>query len=203
MGPEDAAALLLAIMYDDELVAAAPNVEKLAEARLIWVTGRRRGEPLEAAMPPHSFFRNHEKEVASLGEVVMTLLDWFVRYGDVGEADGEDGSDRGVYNLRLSIESPFHKATIHFNTIDEFWDLNYQWKSTEQLSYEAARPADQIDFRPRWDARSGPYMWTSRTVDDLSLRLLADCLRGHEWRDSDEEVIPSYDRCCAAEDVDA
>jgi hypothetical protein len=203
MGPDDATILLLAMMYDDELAAAAANVEKLAGARLISARGTRRGEHLDGAMPPHSFLRNHEQESASLGEVVMTLLDWFVRYGHVEEGDGEDGSDRSSHNLRLSVESPFHRATIHFNTFDSFWDLHYQWKSAEQLSYEAARPANQIDLRPRWDAKSGPYMWTSRTINEDSLGLLADCLRGHEWDDTAEEVTPSYDRCCAAEEMDA
>ncbi len=190
-------------MDDDELAAAAANVEKLAEARLIRVNGTRRGEHLNGTMPPHSFLRDHKEESASLSEIVMTLLDWFVRYGHVEEADGEDGSDRTAFNLRLTVESPFHRATVHFNTFNEFWDLHYQWKSAEQLAYEAARPADKIDFRQRWDASSGPYMWTSRTIDEGSIGLVADCLRGHAWRDADEEVVPSYDRCCAAEEIDA
>ena len=32
----------------------------------------------------------------------------------------------------------------------------YQWKSPEQLEFEAAAPTTGIDFRTRWDAKDGP-----------------------------------------------
>ena len=191
MTPTDAAKLLLAIMYDDELAIAERSASNLYDAPLVRCRHRRFGEPDDRLDDfPRNGFLSADGAPLSLGQVITTVLDWLVRYGDLEEGDDCD-LDLSVVNLRLSVSSPGYAATVHFNTHEGFWDLSYQWKPPEQLAYEATNKGKMLV--KRWDAIGGPYMSSSRSVGDDNLYPIADLLRGCEWNDDWEDFAPSYE----------
>jgi len=179
-------------MYDDELAVAERSTSNLSSAPLVrcshLVFGQ--ADPRLDDFPRNGFFGSKESPLL-FGDVLATVLDWFVRYGDLEEGDDHD-LDLDVVNLTVTVSHPGYAATIHFNTHEGFWDLTYQWKPPEQIAYEAENKRKIL--RARWDARNGPHMWSSRTASEDSLHLIADCLRGCEWNDEWEEFGPSYDQ---------
>jgi hypothetical protein len=186
MTPEDAANLLLAVMYDGELAVAEQSTRSLFAAKRSKCRHRRFGEAEDRLGDhPRNGFLGGETESLSFGEVLTTILDWFVRYGTLDEGDDTD-VDLDAVNLRITVSSPGYEAMVHFNTHEGFWDLTYEWISPEQLSYGAEHKGDLLVTR--WDALNGPYMWSSRTVADDSLHKIADCLRGCELNTEQREV---------------
>jgi hypothetical protein len=143
------------------------------------------------APPKNGFITSEEGESFDLGTVLDIMLDWLVRYGCLDEG-GDEAVDLDPVNVRLEVTSPDYRATLNFNTpYGLFWRVDYEWKSAEQLEFEAANEGRIAS--PAWASRKGPYMWSSRTVGENSLGKIADCLRGYEWEDDLEEVRPPYD----------
>jgi hypothetical protein len=196
MNPRDAANLLLALLYDGELSDAHETVSRLRLAPMIRVSGRHWGEeePDRETLPRNGWITDRAGQALNLGELIETMLDWWVRYGHLYEAgeDGEDDIDLEPVNIRLEVSTPGYRAALSFNTpCSIFWILHYEWKSPEQTEYEAANTGKK--FVRRWDALHGPHLWSSRTVSEDSLHRVAECLRGCEWDDAWEEFAPSYD----------
>lgn len=204
MTPEDATNLLLAIMYDGELADAHETVPRLRSARLRYFEGSRSFEDGNERMkspPRNGFITSEEGETYELGAVIDILLDAWVRFDCISEGDDDD-LDREVVNLRLEVSSPGYNARLTFNAPNGlFWRIDYEWKSKEQLEYEAVNQGNR--FIRRWDALKGPHMWSSRTVGEDSLTKIADCLRGAEWLDEWESFTPPYDETIDAKPEDA
>jgi hypothetical protein len=191
MGPTDAANLLLAVMYDDELSVAHESVARLRSASLKRCKHRVFGEaePKFDELPRNSFLAP-ENEPLLLGEVLDTMLDCWVRHRGLDEGDDKD-LDLSVINLRFEVSRPGYLAQIHYNTHEGFWNLTYEWKPPEQLAYEEANKGKRLVTR--WDALNGPHLWSSRTVGDDCLALIADKLRGFVWDSDDIEMMePPY-----------
>jgi hypothetical protein len=193
MTPEDATNLLLAVMYDGELSDAHETVTRLRAASLQYYEGRRSFEDGREKMtspPKNGFITSEVGETYRLGDVVDILLDAWARFNRIDEGGDED-IDLEPVNLRLEISCPGYNARLTFNTPNGlFWHLNYEWKSPDQLAYEAA--GDKM-FRATWESKDGPHMWSSRTVGEDSLTKVADCLRGCEWDEDLDEVTPPYE----------
>ena len=198
MGPADATNLLLAIMYDGELADAHDTVRRLRQATVRYCEGRRSfdagGGRLDR-MPRNGFITSSEGDGHDLGTVLETLLDCWVRYGDVHEDctfDDEDESDLEVVNLNLEVSCPGYRARLTFNSpTGLFWRIEYEWKSPEQIAYE--KQNEGHIGSARWDARGGPHLWSSRQVGEDCLRIIADVLRGSEWEDNLSEIVPPYE----------
>ncbi|QIK79440.1 hypothetical protein G7077_11520 [Sphingomonas piscis] len=193
MGPTDAANLLLAVMYDGELADAQNTVQRLRAAKLCNFEGSRPGPNGEKmhSLPRNGFITTSSGEAYDLGTLLETALDWWVRYGYLDEGDEGDNYDLDVVNFRLEVSCPGYQADVSFNTpTGLFWRLRYEWKSPERIAYEA--DGDQR-FRAVWNARTGPHLWSSRTVSEDCLYQLAQVLRGCEWNDEWDEFTPSYD----------
>lgn len=189
MTPRDAANLLLAVMYDDELTTAHESVGRLRAASFAGCRHHKFGEPDDRRHDfPRNGFVGSKNVPLSVGQVLETILDWFVRYGSLDE--GVEQHDTDVFNLTVTVAAPSYGVTIHFNTFEGFWDLTYAWKSPQQIEYEAANPDEML--RRSWHEKAGPQMWSSRTVYGDSLRIIADCLRGCEWDDDWERFDPPY-----------
>ncbi len=192
MTPSDATNLLLAIMYDGELAVAERSVLRMREAPFLSCLHRKfdEAEVRRDDYPRNGIFSSTDGRPNQLGEVLETILDWFVRYGSLEEGDDYD-LDLSIVNLTVTISSPGYAGTIHFNTHEGFWDLHYEWKPPEQLAYEVANKGNRL--ATRWDALAGPHVWSSRTAPEECLNAIADCLRGHRWYDAKEEIRAPYD----------
>jgi hypothetical protein len=195
MTPTDATNLLLAVLYDGELAEAHQTVTRLRGATL----ARYQRMPFDpdggVRIPPNGFLRTSDGRLGSLGDVLDTLLDWWVRYGTLAEAQ-EQGDDLLPMNLDLEISCPGYRATLLFSDpCCTPWQFDYEWKSPEQQAYEAETTGK---FAARWDARHGPHIWSSRSVGEDCLSLIADCLRGTEWADEWETFAPTYDEATDA-----
>jgi hypothetical protein len=202
MGPEDATALLLAVLYDGELAEAHETVERLSNATLARKQVRK-WEQLDYNLEslPRNGWLVANGEPLNLGDVIQTMLDWWVRYGSLYEAgeDGEEDIDLEPVNIRLEISCPGYRASLTFNTpCSLFWRLEYEWKPPEQLRYEAENRGKLV--ATRWDALKGPHIWSSRTVGEDCLHKIADCLRGCELEDDNcDGFAPPYDASAPAE----
>ena len=179
MKPEDVTNLLLAVMYDGELASAHVNVVRLREATFVrsqsWGAGA--DKPAET-LPPHRFLRDAEDQSASIGYVLDAMFAWWTENGSIEEEDEQAGVFLYASNIAFTVSSPGYRAQLLIDAYDTLWELNYEWKSPEQLAYEAVKPTNGFDMRRRWDALRGPYMSASRSVGEDSLTMLADCLRG-------------------------
>jgi hypothetical protein len=195
MGPEDAASLLLAILYDGELADAHETVERLRNARLVRKQLRRwEQSEVDRETLPRNGWLVTDGEPLDLGHVIEIMLDGLVRYGHLHEvgSDGEEDIDLEPVNISLEISCPGYRAVLTFNTpCSLFWRLEYEWKPPEQLKYEAANRGKR--FVTRWDALNGPHISSSRTVGENCLHRIGDCLRDREWDDEWEEFAPPYD----------
>jgi hypothetical protein len=192
MTPSDAVNLLLATMYDDELAVAERSARNLNTAPFVRCTHLPFGESDSRVddFPRNGFFGDREAPLL-FGEVLATILDWFVRYGSLEEG-GDYDLDLGVVNLTVTVSHPGYAATIRFNTHEGFWNVDYEWKSPDQIEFEAQNKGKLLV--PVWGARKGPHIWSSRTVGEDSIFQIADCLRGSEWNESWEAFTPSYDK---------
>jgi hypothetical protein len=202
MTPKDASNLLLAVLYDGELSLAHETVARLSQAVLVRSRGTRYGQsPVELDTPPRNgFITAADGGARPLGEVIEIMLHWWVSYGTIDESGDED-MDLDPVNIDLSILSPDYKATLKFNTPNGlFWSLHYEWKSPEQIQYELENNGLMVT---RWDARNGPHMWSSRSVGEDCLYLLADRLRGCEWREDWEEFVPPYQPAKLARELES
>jgi hypothetical protein len=196
MTPKDAANLLLAVLYDAELSEAHQTVARLRQATVVRSVCRRWGEP-EAkldTLPRNGFVTSPAGESFTLAGLIEAMLDRWVRYGTLYEGD-EDDIDLDPVNVTLEIMSPDYRGRLTFNTpCSLFWTLEYEWKSPEQIEYEAKNSGM---LATRWDARNGPHIWSSRSVGEDCLYHLADCLRGCEWQDEWEEFRPLHEKASA------
>lgn len=190
MSPVDATNLLLAVMYDGELAEAHETVPRLREARLVRYQQRRFEEGADQIDARNGFLRTVEGELGELGHVLDTMLDWWVRYGNLAEGQ-EEGDDLSPMNLTFEISCPGYRGMLLFSDpCCAPWQLEYEWKSPEQVAYEAQNKGR---FAARWDARNGPHIWSSRSVGEDCLYKIADCLRGTKWLDEWETFSPPYD----------
>jgi len=181
-------------MYDGELAEAHQTVPQLRAAKIRYFEGTRYTDGQREKMtepPKNGFITSEDGEPLDLGTVIEIILDWLVRYGRLDEG-GDDTDDLDPVNVGLEVTSPGFRAKVNFNTpCGLFWRLDYEWKSSEQLEFEAANEGKFAS--PAWPSRNGPYMWSSRTIGENSLWRIADCLRGYEMEDDLEEVCPPYD----------
>lgn len=192
MTPQDASALLLVLMYDQELAIAEQSAASLCDARLVQCRHMVFGESdFRFGDFPRNAFFGVEAAPLRFGEVIATILDWYVRYGTLEEGDDTD-LDLYVANLIVTVSSPGYLGKVHFNTHEGAWQLTYEWKPPEQIAYETELASDPL--ATTWEARKGPRMCSSRTVGEDSLHLVADCLRACEWDDAWEEFTPPYDQ---------
>lgn len=192
MTPSDATNLLLGLMYDDEVANCAENVEKLRNARFVrsWRHDRGQFRQSGAELAPHHFLRDDDGEPLLLGAMLDALFDTWVRFGGVEDEVEEDCADFYASNLNLKVTRPGFHISFHIDALDTIWDLDYEWKSQEQLDYEAK--ADRNS--PVWPAASVvSRMRSTREVDESSLWKIVDCLRGYEFPDDAEEISPVYD----------
>lgn len=185
MKPADATNLLLAIMYDGELAEADQTVCRLRLAHLVRCQGRSVDKCSDESIPPNSFLRTSDGQHAELGEVLDTLFESWVRFGAVSDS-ADERDDFDPVNLDVEVACPGYRASLRFNyPAGPHWHLEYEWKSSEQLAYEAEAEI----FTARWDARNGPHIWSSRSVSEDCLTQIADCLRGAEWGDGSTEFV--------------
>lgn len=189
---------MLALMYDDDLAECHKSVASLREAQFqqSWQHPRGAERRLVTDLPPHRFFRDTDGKALTLGYVLDTMLDWFVRYGDVEEEAGVEGPNYYAINLRFSVSRPGHHCRIHLDAYDNWWDVMYRWVSPEERAY-CHEPCEDPRFRTRFDALNGPYMVSTREIEEDSFALIADCLRGRPWDEREGEAQPP---CEADED---
>jgi hypothetical protein len=130
------------------------------------------------------------------------MIDWFVRYGSLEEsppaerptAEEEDAWAYYATNISFSVSTPGHQCSLHIDAFETIWDLDYKWKSPEQLQYELERPPNGIDFRPRFDILGGEYISTTKQITENGLLAVAEVLRGGPMdHDAQEEVAAPYD----------
>lgn len=191
MKPADATNLLLAIMYDGELADAEKTVCRLRQARIVRCQGRSVEESSDESFPRNGFLRAADGQHAELGEALDTMFDTWVRCGALSE-DTDGGDELDPVNMDLEVACPGYRASLRFNyPAGPRWHLEYEWKSPEQLAYEAENGGM---FAVRWDARNGPHIWSSRSVNEDCLTQIADCLRGAERDGCSTDFVPSHQK---------
>lgn len=176
MGPRDAANILLALMWNDQVTTDHLRVPELRAAPLHNV--RRDGQQTsEAIGAPYPFLYAGER-FSTLGEMLDGMIDEAVCYGGTG-----------AKNLSLSLSRPGTLIDLFLHDDDHTWDFQYI-AYDDRFWMNDAGPDGKARMVPRGNMLAA--MSYSTSIDFDALYHIAVLLRGRELADDEHECTPPY-----------